>query len=275
MQQHPVLNRRTALADQTRDFTRFAEPRGVSVHAACSACGPATRNARLIEGGCTRVRAWPGRQRVRSQRGEVLQAPERSAISSVECSPALVPAHHRDGARVTSFAHMPVEQTLAATWRSSILTGQSHVGLVLFLGWRHVGAVAMPWVPSISVMVRFGLAAGEAIRSCSTPSDRRPHIASRPSTRRSLMPAGCSSSPTAPGSGIDLGEGVDGVVREEAVGHGGQELGLCFRLETARSLANQVELVVHVVTRVRLSGRSRPGSRRSGGAGTGSSSACA
>ena len=107
MQQHPVLNRRTALADQTRDFTRFAEPRGVSVHAACSACGPATRNARLIEGGCTRVRACPGRQRVRSQRGEVLQAPERSAISSVERSPALVPAHHRDGARVTSFAHMP------------------------------------------------------------------------------------------------------------------------------------------------------------------------
>jgi hypothetical protein len=37
----------------------------------------------------------------------------------------------------------------------------------------------------------------------------------------------------------------------------------------------QVELVVHVVTRIRLSGRYRPGSRRSGGAGTGSSSACA
>ena len=38
---------------------------------------------------------------------------------------------------------------------------------------------------------------------------------------------------------------------------------------------NQVELVMHVVTRVRFSGRWRPGSRRSGGAGTGSSSACA
>ena len=43
MQQHPVLNRRTALADQTRDFTRFAEPAGLGSHAACSACGPATR----------------------------------------------------------------------------------------------------------------------------------------------------------------------------------------------------------------------------------------
>jgi len=42
-----------------------------------------------------------------------------------------------------------------------------------------------------------------------------------------------------------------------------------------RPCANQVELVVHVVTRVRLSGRCRPGSRRSGAAGTGSSSACA
>jgi hypothetical protein len=38
---------------------------------------------------------------------------------------------------------------------------------------------------------------------------------------------------------------------------------------------NQAELVVHMITRVRSSGRSRPGSRRSGGAGTGSSSACA
>ncbi len=39
--------------------------------------------------------------------------------------------------------------------------------------------------------------------------------------------------------------------------------------------ANQNELVVHVVTKVRFSGRFRPGSRRSGEAGTGSSSACA
>ncbi len=39
--------------------------------------------------------------------------------------------------------------------------------------------------------------------------------------------------------------------------------------------ANQVELVVHVVTRVRFSGQWRPGSRRSGAAGTGSSLACA
>ena len=45
---------------------------------------------------------------------------------------------------------------------------------------------------------------------------------------------------------------------------------------SARSrAATQVELVVHGVTRVRFSGRWRPGSRRSGGAGTGSSSACA
>ena len=40
-------------------------------------------------------------------------------------------------------------------------------------------------------------------------------------------------------------------------------------------LPNQVELVVHGVTRARFSGLWRPGSRRSGGAGTGSSSACA
>jgi 3-oxoacyl-[acyl-carrier-protein] synthase-3 len=39
--------------------------------------------------------------------------------------------------------------------------------------------------------------------------------------------------------------------------------------------ANQAELVVHVVTMARFPGRLRPGSRRSGGAGTGSSSACA
>ena len=38
---------------------------------------------------------------------------------------------------------------------------------------------------------------------------------------------------------------------------------------------NQLELVVHVVTRARFSGRSRSGSRRSDGVGTGSSSACA
>jgi hypothetical protein len=38
---------------------------------------------------------------------------------------------------------------------------------------------------------------------------------------------------------------------------------------------NQVELVVHMVTTVQYSGRSRPGSRRSGEAGTGFSSACA
>ena len=42
-----------------------------------------------------------------------------------------------------------------------------------------------------------------------------------------------------------------------------------------RTTANQVELVVHVVTKARFSGRWRPGSRRSGGGGTGSSSACA
>jgi hypothetical protein len=38
---------------------------------------------------------------------------------------------------------------------------------------------------------------------------------------------------------------------------------------------NQNEFVVHPVTRARFSGRWQPGSRRSGGAGTGSSSACA
>jgi transposase len=39
--------------------------------------------------------------------------------------------------------------------------------------------------------------------------------------------------------------------------------------------ANQVEFVVHGVTRARFSGLWRSGSRRSGAAGTGSSSACA
>ena len=43
----------------------------------------------------------------------------------------------------------------------------------------------------------------------------------------------------------------------------------------SKLIANQLELVVHVVTRARFSGRSRSGSRRSGGVGTGSSSACA
>src|SRR6266496_974648 len=46
-------------------------------------------------------------------------------------------------------------------------------------------------------------------------------------------------------------------------------------LTQRRHWPNQVELAVHVVTRVRGSGRWRPGSRRSGAAGTGSSSACA
>ena len=54
----------------------------------------------------SQVAAWRG-----------MPATERSAISSVECSPALVPAHHRDGTRVTSFAHMP--KLRALSWRIS------------------------------------------------------------------------------------------------------------------------------------------------------------
>ena len=46
-------------------------------------------------------------------------------------------------------------------------------------------------------------------------------------------------------------------------------------IHRAKQTANQVELVVHGVTRARFSGLWRPGSRRSGGAGTGSSLACA
>jgi HEAT repeats/HEAT repeat associated with sister chromatid cohesion len=45
--------------------------------------------------------------------------------------------------------------------------------------------------------------------------------------------------------------------------------------EALLACLNQVELVVHGVTRARFSGWWRPGSPRSGGAGTGSSSACA